>query len=324
MRYKFNELVKEEISSLGIGTWSMGGKNQFGLSYGNVEDEASIEAIRTLIDYGVNLIDTAPVYGAHSASEIVVGKALQGEYRKKVKLITKFGNENDPLTGKRIINNSYEHIMKECDKSLKRLQTTFIDYYLMHYPDPNVEVRETMEALNQLKKEGKILHIGLSNPTKELILEAQRYGKIDAIQLPYSMVNREFEELLKWCKAQGYVTMSYGSMGAGILSGTYRELPNFDEKDIRYTFYPFFKEPTFSKIQCLLNDMDKIAELHHVPLSSIALAWVTQKDYITASLVGVANKEQALENCEAFHFSLSDDEMKVLDESIERHLGNME
>ena len=321
MNYKENQLSQEKISVLGVGTWSMGGTNKYGLSYGNVEDDMSIEAIHTLINQGVNLIDTAPVYGADSASEKVVGKALMNGYREKVYVITKFGNSNDPETGKRIIDNRYETIMRECDESLKRLQTDYIDYYLMHYPDPNVSVEETMCALNELKACGKIKHIGLSNPTQDYILEAEKYAKIEAIQLPYSMVNREQEELLKWCHQKGYMTMSYGSLGAGILSGTFRELPQFDEKDIRYTFYPFFKEPVFSQIQLLLTDMDVIAQRHHVPVSHIALNWVTQKEFISSSLVGVANKEQALENSAAFSFQLSDAEMAFLDESIHKHLG---
>ncbi|MEG0368052.1 MAG: aldo/keto reductase, partial [Coprobacillus sp.] len=160
----------------------------------------------------------------------------------------------------------------------------------------------------------------LSNPTQEFILEAEKYAKIEAVQLPYSMVNREQEDLLKWCHKRGYLTMSYGSLGAGILSGTFRELPQFDEKDIRYTFYPFFKEPMFSQIQLLLMDMDVIAKRHRVPVSHVALNWVTQKEFISSSLVGVANKEQALENSAAFSFSLSNEEMCFLDDSIDKHL----
>lgn len=320
MKYKVSDKLNEKISVLGIGTWSMGGKNKYGLSYGNVDDENSIEAIHTLIDNGVNLIDTAPVYGGDSAAEKVVGKALINGYRSKVKILTKFGNVNDPKTGKRIINNSYEAVLRECDESLERLQTDYIDYYLMHYPDPNVPIKETMEALLELKKGKKIGHIGLSNVTREQILEAENYALIDAIQLPYSMVNRDSEDLLKWCHEKGYFTMSYGSLGSGILSGTFRELPHFEPKDIRYTFYPFFKEPLFSKIQLLLKDMDTVAAKHNVPVAHIALNWVTQKEFISTSLVGVANKEQAQENCQAFSFSLTDEEMSFLDESILKNL----
>lgn len=115
--------------------------------------------------------------------------------------------------------------------------------------------------------------------------------------------------------------MAYGSLGAGILSGAFRELPHFDEKDIRNTFYPYFKEPMFSKIQGLLSDMDVLAEKHGRPLAHIALSWAAHKDYVDTSLVGVANVEQAKENCDAFSLSLDGDEMAFLDESIVRNLG---
>ncbi len=321
MKYKNSKITQTDISVLGVGTWQMGGTNKFGLTYGNVEDNESIKAIHTLVENGVNLIDTAPVYGADGASEKVVGKALLDLERSKIQLVTKFGNANDPQTGARIIDNSYDKIMTEIDESLERLQTDYIDFYLMHYPDENVPVQETMKALNELKEAGKIKYIGLSNPTKELILEAEQYANIDAVQLQYSMVNRENEELLKWCHERGYLTMSYGSLGAGILTGTFRELPEFGEKDLRGRFYPFFKEPMFSKVQLVLKDMDVLANKYSVPVAHIALNWVTQKEFISTSLVGVVNCEQAVENCEAFTLELTEEEMAFLDSSIETNLN---
>ena len=321
MKYKNTKKFNQDISVLGAGTWSMGGTNKYGLSYGNVEEKESIASLLELYNNGVNLIDTAPVYGDEGASEKVVGKALKKMDREKVFVVTKFGNTNNPLTGKRIINNSYDNIMKEVEESLERLQTGYIDFYLMHYPDENTPIKETMEALKYLKEKGVIRYIGLSNPTKELILEAEQYLKIDAIQLPYSMVNRDCESLLKWSKEKGYITMSYGSLGAGILSGTYRELPNFDEKDIRNTFYPFFKEPMFSKVQCLLKDMDIIAEKYKIPVSHVALNWVSNKDYITTSLVGVSNTKEAKENTDAFSITFEAEDMEFLDNSILKNLA---
>ena len=324
MLYKKNERCGLEVSALGAGTWAMGGKNAYGRGYGEVQDDTSIKALHTLIDGGVNLIDTAPVYG-DGGSENVVGAALaQDGYRDRVFLVTKFGNSANPTTGAREIDNSRARILREIDESLGRLQTDHIDLYIMHYPDPNVPVQETMETLKELKALGKIGHIGVSNVDRLQIEEAGRFAQIDAVQLPYSMVNRGQEELLKWCSGQGYLTMSYGSMGAGILSGAFRELPQFDEKDIRYSFYPYFKEPMFSQIQKLLSDMDVVAEKHGRPLAHIALAWAAQKEFVSTSLVGVANTEQAQENCEAFSLTLSQDEMAFLDDSIARHLDGVQ
>ena len=325
MLYKNCERMGRDISALGVGTWSMGGKNAYGRGYGEVEDQTSIKAIHALIDGGVNLVDTAPVYGAEGASERVVGAALaQDGYRDRVMLVTKFGNTADPDTGARMIDDSYERIMRECDESLTRLQTDYIDLYIIHYPDPNVPAEETMRALNELKQAGKIRYIGVSNADRAQIEEYASYGQIDAVQLPYSMVNREAEDLLRWCADEGFMTMSYGSMGAGILSGAYRELPKFDEKDVRYSFYPYFKEPMFSQIQLLLADMDVLAAKYDRPLAHIALTWAAHKPFITTSLVGVANVEQAEENCSAFSLELTEEDMAFLDASIERNLGPVE
>lgn len=322
MLYTYNERCDARISALGVGTWSMGGTNAYGLSYGDVAEDTSIAAIHTLIDGGVNLVDTAPVYGGDFASEKVVGEALaQGDYRDRTFLVTKFGNRNDPATGKRVINNAYDNVLAECDASLARLRTDRIDLYIMHYPDENTPMSETARALNELLEAGKIRHVGLSNVSREQIEEAAELTRVDAVQLPYSMVNREREADLRWCHERGIMTMAYGSMGAGILSGAFRELPHFDEKDIRYTFYPYFKDPMFSQIQLLLKDMDVVAERHDRPLSHVALVWAAQKEFVTTSLVGVANVEQARENSEAFSLTLTDDEMAFLDDSIDRNLG---
>ena len=323
MLYSYSERCDAKISALGVGTWSMGGTNAYGLSYGDVAEDTSIAAIHALVDGGVNLVDTAPVYGGDHASERVVGEALARDgYRDRVFLVTKFGNTNDPATGKRVIDNSYANVLAECDASLERLKTDRIDLYVMHYPDENTPMEETARALNELLEAGKIAHVGLSNVNREQIEQAAELVRVDAVQLPYSMVNREREDDLIWCHEQGIMTMAYGSMGAGILSGAFRELPHFDEKDIRYTFYPYFKDPMFSKIQLLLTDMDVVAEKHDRPLSHVALVWAAQKHFVTTSLVGVANVEQARENAEAFSLVLSDDEMAFLDESIETHLSD--
>lgn len=320
MLYTDNEKCQATLSALGAGTWSLGGKNAYGLVYGQVEEDNAINALRVLIDNGVNVVDTAPVYGVHGASETIVGKALRDGYRDKVFLVTKFGNYNDAETGKRIINNSREDIMKEIDESLDRLETDHIDLYIMHYPDPVVPVSETMDALNEIKAQGKIKHIGVSNVDRRQLEECMEFAEIDAIQLPYSMVNRSAEDLLVWSHSHGLMTMAYGAMGAGILSGSYRELPHFSEKDIRYTFYPYFKEPMFSEIQRLLQDMDIIAERHECPLSHVALSWVAHKEFVTTSLVGSTNVNQARENARAYPLTLSEDEMAFLDASIKRNL----
>ena len=311
MRYKHVGNAGIDISALAVGTWAIGGQQ-----WGDVNEKDSIDAIRAMIDGGVNLVDTAPIYG-NGHSEEVVGKALENGYREKVFLATKFSISNDE-NGSVINNGSYENAIWECEQSLKRLNTDHIDIYIMHWPDPATPVEVTMRALVDLKKSGKIRFIGVSNFDRNLIEEAQKVVRIDFLQPPYSMVEESQKELLAWCETQGIGTMTYGSLGAGILTGAIRELPDWEENDFRYTFYDYFKNPKFSKIMELLKVMDKIAQVRNKPLAQIAINWSTQKSYVSTAICGVRDPQQAYENCATFDWELTGEEMKLIDSEIER------
>lgn len=311
MRYKHVGNAGIDISALAVGTWAIGGQQ-----WGDVNEKDSIDAIRAMIDGGVNLVDTAPIYG-NGHSEEVVGKALENGYREKVFLATKFSISNDE-NGAVINNGSYENAIWECEQSLKRLNTDHIDIYIMHWPDPATPVEVTMRALADLKKSGKIRFIGVSNFDRNLIEEAQKVVRIDFLQPPYSMVEESQKELLAWCETQGIGTMTYGSLGAGILTGAIRELPDWDENDFRYTFYDYFKNPKFSKIMELLKVMDKIAQVRNKPLAQIAINWSTQKSYVSTAICGVRDPQQAYENCATFDWELTGEEMELIDSEIER------
>lgn len=311
MRYKHVGNAGIDISALAVGTWAIGGQQ-----WGDVNEKDSIDAIRAMIDGGVNLVDTAPIYG-NGHSEEVVGKALENGYREKVFLATKFSISNDE-NGSVINNGSYENAIWECEQSLKRLNTDHIDIYIMHWPDPATPVEVTMRALVDLKKSGKIRFIGVSNFDRNLIEEAQKVVRIDFLQPPYSMVEESQKELLAWCETQGIGTMTYGSLGAGILTGAIRELPDWDENDFRYTFYDYFKNPKFSKIMELLKVMDKIAQVRNKPLAQIAINWSTQKSYVSTAICGVRDPQQAYENCATFDWELTGEEMELIDSEIER------
>ena len=311
MRYKHVGNAGIDISALAVGTWAIGGQQ-----WGDVNEKDSIDAIRAMIDGGVNLVDTAPIYG-NGHSEEVVGKALENGYREKVFLATKFSISNDE-NGAVINNGSYENAIWECEQSLKRLNTDHIDIYIMHWPDPATPVEVTMKALADLKKSGKIRFIGVSNFDRNLIEEAQKVVRIDFLQPPYSMVEESQKELLAWCETQGIGTMTYGSLGAGILTGAIRELPDWDENDFRYTFYDYFKNPKFSKIMELLKVMDKIAQVRNKPLAQIAINWSTQKSYVSTAICGVRDPQQAYENCATFDWELTGEEMELIGSEIER------
>ena len=311
MRYKHVGNAGIDISALAVGTWAIGGQQ-----WGDVNEKDSIDAIRAMIDGGVNLVDTAPIYG-NGHSEGVVGKALENGYREKVFLATKFSISNDE-NGAVINNGSYENAIWECEQSLKRLNTDHIDIYIMHWPDPATPVEVTMRALADLKKSGKIRFIGVSNFDRNLIEEAQKVVRIDFLQPPYSMVEESQKELLAWCETQGIGTMTYGSLGAGILTGAIRELPDWEENDFRYTFYDYFKNPKFFKIMELLKVMDKIAQVRNKPLAQIAINWSTQKSYVSTAICGVRDPQQAYENCATFDWELTGEEMELIDSEIER------
>lgn len=313
MRYKRLGSTGLEVSELSVGTWAIGGAN-----YGKVDRASSIEAIRAMIEQGVNLIDTAPVYNAGNA-ERVVGEAIQG-IRDRVILCTKTALFNDPeQNGTPVKDGRYETIMRLYEESCRNLKTDYIDIYLLHWPVFNVPVEECMRAMMDLKKAGKIGHIGVSNYSVEQIREAQRYGEVEVIQPPYSMVNRSQEDLARWCAQREIGVMSYASLGAGILTGRYRSLPQFDEKDLRLTFYDFYQEPRFSRIMELLKTMDHISQAHGgVKLSQVALNWSLQKEFIHTAIIGVSKPEHARENCGAMDWSLTAEEIRMLDEAISR------
>lgn len=314
MRYKQFGNTDMNVSALTVGTWAIGGAN-----WGDVNKEDSIKAIHAMLDNGVNMIDTAPGYN-FGESERVVGEAIKGR-RDKVYITTKTGVYNDAEKGF-VKDARKETVFRLCEDSLKNLQTDYIDLMIIHWPDieHNAPFEETIGALEELKKAGKIRYVGVSNFSQEQIEEIKEYGVISAFQPPYSMVNRSQEELMKWTSANGIANMTYGSLGAGILTGAIRELPNFESGDMRLEFYDFFKEPKFSKVMRLLAVLDKIAEAHHAPVAQVAVNWNSQKEFVNTSLCGVRNADEAIENCRGFEWSLTAEEMAVIDKAIEEYL----
>ena len=160
--------------------------------------------------------------------------------------------------------------------------------------------------------------MGVSNFSEKQIEDAQEYLQIDVQQPPFSMVNRNFVDLMKWGMERGIDSMTYGSLGSGILSGAIRTLPDFAPGDMRLTFYDFFREPKFSKIMELLKTMDQIAAKHGKPVAQIAINWSTAQDFVGTALVGVRNEQEAIENCAAFDWQLEDDEVALLNAELER------
>ena len=294
------------VSKLCLGTWGIGGAG-----WDSYSDESRMDAIKAALECGINFIDTAPAYNAGKA-ECYVGETLSKlKKRREVVISTKCGNTF--VDGKYLRCGSKESILKQCDESLKNLKTDYIDIYLVHWPDPDVELEETIDAVSTLKKEGKILHAGVSNFSKEQIEEAQKYCKIEAFQLQYSLADRKDEKLIRWAYEQGLGIMTYGTLGGGILTGNYRKLRTFEQTDSRNRFYPYFKEPLFSKAMELLTIMDQIAEERNVSLAQIAEKWVIQKRFVSSCIIGAQSRARVEENCRNLQWELTDNEIRRLE-----------
>ncbi|MDR0641323.1 MAG: aldo/keto reductase [Treponema sp.] len=311
MRYK--QFGKEglRISEIAIGTWGAGGHG-----WGGSDKAACISAIHTMIDLGVNLIDTAPIYGRGLAEE-VTAEAVKGK-RQNLIISTKCGLKLDAKPGEEMKVATRAEVINGCEASLRRLGTDYIDILFVHWPDNNTPVEETLEAMNFLKEQGKIRCIGLSNFSIPQIEDALKYSAIEIIQPPYSMVDQSAKEIMLWCHKKKIASMTYASLGAGILGGKIRTLTEFGKGDVRGGFYDYFREPKFSKVMELLKLMDTIAEKRNVPVSQVAINWVVQKEFVLTALVGVRTDSHAKENCGAADWQLDAAELALLDAEVNR------
>jgi aryl-alcohol dehydrogenase-like predicted oxidoreductase len=312
MRFKRFGKTGMNMSVITVGTWGIGGSG-----WGKVERKASIDAIRAMVDEGVNSIDTAAVYGG-GHSEEVVGEAVKG-IRSKLYIITKV---TLPM-GVTTIGDVKTFVTKECELSLKRLGTDYIDLYLVHWPFKAFPAEDTMATLNLLKKQGKIRNIGVSNFDEAQIKEFEKYGQISALQSPFSMVNQKYEKLMRFAKSHDMGVMTYGSLGAGILSGAIRTLPSFDAGDARLFFYDFFEEPKFSSVMELLKTLDEIAKRHNVPVVQVAINWSTQNPVVDTAILGVSNPRHAKENCAAMSWELTAAEIAEIKKAYAKTVGKM-
>ena len=315
MRYKEFGKTGMKVSEMALGTWGIGGAG-----WDDNPEETRIDAICAAVENGVNFIDTAPAYNA-GAAECLVGKALkQSGTRQRVIVATKCGNFYMG-NGTYVRDGHYDKIIQQCDDSLKNLQTDYIDLMLIHWPDVNTDFAETADALNALKKSGKVLHIGVSNFTREQMEEIGQYCTLEAYQPQYSMVVRTNEEQMKWAAEQGMGVMTYGSLGGGILTGAFRKLTTFEATDSRNRFYKHFQEPMFSKVMKVLEVMDRIsADRDNVPLSQIALNWCAQKEFVSSCIVGAHSRRKIEENCAVYQWMLTSEEIALLDAAIEQYL----
>ncbi len=315
---EFRTLGKTDIriSELAFGAWAIGG-----WMWGGADARDAVRAIETAIDNGMTTIDTAAVYG-FGLSEELTGKAIKGK-RTEVQILTKFGlswyDKKGAFYFSTTDNNgkdtdiyryaSKERVMTECDASLKRLGTDFIDLYQIHWPDTTTPVSETMEALETLIQKGKIRAGAVCNYPVELLKEAGRTYAVASDQVPYSMVNRAIEkDVVPYCIENNIGILAYSPLQRGLLTGKIRKGHRFNEGDTRPgTVY--YQEPNFSVIMDLNEKLANIASERGVTLAQLVLNWTINQPGITCALAGARNPTQVLDNVKAADFKLTDDEI---------------
>jgi aryl-alcohol dehydrogenase-like predicted oxidoreductase len=300
-----------EASAIGLGTWAIGG-----WLWGGAEEANSIHAIEASIDAGVNLIDTAPVYGL-GLSEQVVGKAIRGK-RDKVILATKCGLVWHTAEGRHHFDQDGTPVRRylgaasirhEMEESLRRLGTGYIDLYQTHWQDETTPVAETMGVLLDLKREGKIRAIGLSNASVADIDEYRRLGPVDADQEKYSMLDRASEETrLPYLLRNAVAFLAYSPLALGLLTGKIGADRKFPEGDMRAS-HPRFTSESRARVNQMIERMEPIARAHQVNIAQLVLAWTMAQPGVTHVLAGARNAAQARENAVAGRVQLAAGEL---------------
>ena len=323
---EYRRLGESEVkaSAISFGAWAIGG-----WLWGGSDRKDAIAAIRASYDQGVTSIDTAAVYGM-GLSEEIVGEALQGIPRDKVQIMTKFGmrwdmtrgdfgfssqdNEGRPLDIYKY--GGKESVMKECEDSLRRLQTDHIDLYQQHWPDSTTPISETMEALDRLMTAGKIRAAGVCNYNTDQMKEAEKTIRLASDQVPYSMVRRDIEgELVPYCLSHKKAILAYSPLQRGLLTGKIRPGHRFSEGDNRVDS-SYFRGENLTRINRLLDEFRPMAEERDASLAQLVIRWTLQRPGITIALVGARDARQAVENAQAMQICLSEGEMAFIGERL--------
>ena len=313
-----------KLSAITFGAWAAGG-----WMWGKTDRNDAVEAIKASYYEGVTSIDTAPIYG-QGDSESIVGEAIKDFPRDKIQLLTKFGmrwNLAKGSLGFKSKNNQGEEIdiykyagkesiIEECNNSLKRLGTDYIDLYQIHWPDITTPIHETMEAVAELIQQGKVRYAGVCNYNAAQMQEAAQTIHLVGNQVPFSMVNRGIEEeTVPYCIAHNKSILAYSPIERGLLTGKMTPGYKFAEGDHRAS-NKFFTDESIVSTNAFLQKIKPLADSKNATLAQLVIRWTLERTGITIALVGARNKEQALQNAKAINVSLTPDEINFINQQL--------
>jgi len=315
-----------KLSVITFGAWAAGG-----WMWGGADRNNAVAAIRASYDAGVTSIDTAPAYG-QGASEEIVGEAIKGLPREKLQILTKYGLRWNSTKGsfhfKSKDNDGHEidiykyagkeSIISECEDSLRRMGTDYIDLYQIHWPDVTTPISETMEAVSKLIQQGKVKYAGVCNYNVEELKEARKTIPLVADQVPYSMVKRDIEkDVVPYCIENNLAILAYSPLQRGLLTGKMKPGWVFAPGDHRAEIY-YFTNENINRANAFLEKLRPMAGEKKATLSQLVLRWTMEQPGITIALVGARDAVQAMENAKAMEVHLSSEEIAFINEQLKQ------
>jgi len=308
-----------KVSAIGFGCWEIGG------TYGRIDESLFQRAVARAIDSGITCFDTAEAYGM-GASEEALARALVGR-RNDVLIATKFGVSYEEMPNRR--DSSPARVLASIDKSLQRLRTDHVDIYLVHWPDPETPLDETLGALDDIVRQGKARYIGVSNFRLAQIEEAMRLRRVDVVQYAWNIFDRRMQaEIFPYCAGQQIGVMAYGSLAYGMLSGTFHPAMQFEESDWRSKsgmlgslnlFRTLFGSDYFPRNLAAIGELKQLATKYGKTLPQFALSWTLSNPVVGTALVGFRTPDEVTENLGALGWEIADADMAEIDTVLARH-----